>query len=127
MTISVDTFKVRWDKQDTEWNSDNINPMACHDFFDKFINDVEFQASINLNNNIQIYKDYYVRGKYNFVKVFQSLMRILNTYRKKTADTTITTLDEIKFISDMVENHIWNKHLVPLTIQREYIKSIYSE
>lgn len=115
---------VRWDKiQLPNWDDHTvmnysdartINFFACEQFIRRFWDDGKFWDSIGMHDNIAIYGKYRMKRKYNPYSVVRSMMRIVNVYRKKTRDDTITSLNEIIYIAHKLETKIYFEHLLPM-------------
>lgn len=101
------TFRVRWDKLDPyDYCHDNINYEAVSFFVDKFSTETGFHHEIGIEDNVSKYARFMQKGRYNPKKVSQSLMRILNVFRKRYNQACITTVDELKYASILAEEYL---------------------
>lgn len=100
-------FKVRWDKIDPhDYIIDNINQEAVSFFVDKFSTETGFHHDMGIEDNVSKYARYMQKGRYDPKKVSQSLMRILNVFRKRYNMADITNVDELKYASILAEEYL---------------------
>lgn len=109
MSIDNDPIgSVRWDKANPYDAIDSlqVDDDIVKDLVDSISQDASFIQSIGLDQNITMYGMYKRSGKYNKMKVAQSMMRIINVYRKKHRKR-INNLDEIKLAAVKMEEIIY--------------------
>lgn len=100
-------FDLRWDKTDPyDYDSANVDMEAVSDFVNRFSTETGFHVDMGIEDNIAKYAAFMRRGKYNPVKVSQSLMRILNVFRKRYQQNQITNVDELKYASILAEEFL---------------------
>lgn len=99
---------VRWDKADPYDAIDSlkIDDDIVKELVDSISQDASFIQAIGLDQNITKYGMYKRSGKYNKMKVAQSMMRIINVYRKKN-NKKINNLDELKLAAVKMEEIIY--------------------
>jgi hypothetical protein len=128
---------VRWDKvQLPAWDDNSvmsypdaktINFFACEQFIRRFWDDVKFWDAIGMHDNIAIYAKYRMKRKYNPYSVVRSMMRIANTYRKKTRDDTITSLNEIIYIAQKLETKMYFEYILPMAEKLDDERGYYDD
>jgi hypothetical protein len=97
-------FVVRWDKEDPhDFDIQNINEDALVEFVNHFLSEEGFHADIGIHDNFHKYARFIAKGRYKPERVAQSLMRILNVFRKRYQKDDITTLDELKYAAILSE------------------------
>lgn len=99
---------VRWDKVNPFEAIDSLNASddVVKELVDGLSQDVSFIKYIGLEENISKYGMYKKSGKYDKMRVTQSLMRIINVYRKKK-NKKINHLDELKLAAVKMEYIIY--------------------
>lgn len=102
-----DIIATRWDKVDPyDYDLTSIDQDAVFSFVESFANEKGFLAALGIDDNITKYSSFMKKGKYNPKKVTQSLMRILNVFRKRYKQDGINNLDELKLAGIMLEESI---------------------